>query len=64
MRAPLARMLVAGRWMRGVYGGVKGVTFGWVLLLQPVPPLHPEALATWGPTLDAGPTAAGPMGRQ
>ena len=53
MRAPLARMLVAGRWMRGVYGGVKAVTFGWVLLLQPLPQLYPEVWATWAPTFQA-----------
>jgi CDP-diacylglycerol--glycerol-3-phosphate 3-phosphatidyltransferase len=51
MRTPIARTLVAARWMRGVYGAVKAVTFGWVLMMQPLPTLYPHAWAQWSPVL-------------
>ena len=47
MRSPLGRFLVAGRFMRGLYGTIKAVTFAWVLLLQPLPSLVPEFWADW-----------------
>jgi CDP-diacylglycerol--glycerol-3-phosphate 3-phosphatidyltransferase len=51
MRTPIARTLVAARWMRGVYGATKAVTFGWVLMMQPLPTLYPHAWAQWSPVL-------------
>jgi CDP-diacylglycerol--glycerol-3-phosphate 3-phosphatidyltransferase len=51
MRSPWGRLLVAGRFMRALYGTVKAVTFGWVLLLQPLPALVPEAWAAWSEVL-------------
>ena len=47
MRSPWGRFLVAGRFMRALYGTAKAVTFGWVLLLQPVPQLEPSLWAAW-----------------
>jgi CDP-diacylglycerol--glycerol-3-phosphate 3-phosphatidyltransferase len=47
MRSPWGRFLVAGRFMRALYGAVKAVTFGWVLLLQPLPALVPSFWAAW-----------------
>jgi CDP-diacylglycerol--glycerol-3-phosphate 3-phosphatidyltransferase len=51
MRSPLGRFLVAGRFMRAMYGALKAVTFGWVLLLQPLPVLVPELWAEWATVL-------------
>lgn len=42
MRTRWGRFLVAGRFMRGFYGAVKLVTFGWLFLIQPWPALYPE----------------------
>lgn len=53
VRGPLARMLVAGRWMRGGYGALKATTFAWVLLLQPWPKLFPQTWALWSTHLQA-----------
>lgn len=53
VRGPLARMLVAGRWMRGGYGALKATTFAWVLLLQPWPQLFPQTWAQWSAHLQA-----------
>jgi CDP-diacylglycerol--glycerol-3-phosphate 3-phosphatidyltransferase len=36
--------------MRGFYGLVKAVTFGWIFLVQPWPTLFPELWANWGDT--------------
>jgi CDP-diacylglycerol--glycerol-3-phosphate 3-phosphatidyltransferase len=47
MRSPWGRFLVAGRFMRALYGTVKAVTFGWVLLLQPLPQLDPPLWTAW-----------------
>ncbi|WP_119462446.1 CDP-alcohol phosphatidyltransferase family protein [Rhodospirillaceae bacterium SYSU D60014] len=47
MQSPLGRFLVAGRFMRGSYGAVKAVTFGWIFLVQPWPRLDPELWAAW-----------------
>ncbi len=57
MRTPIARTLVAARWMRGVYGVVKAATFGWVLMLQPLPTLYPQAWAQWSPMFHSVTTA-------
>ncbi len=53
MKTPLGRFLVAGRFMRGFYGTLKAATFGWVLLLQPLPALAPDLWADWSGALDA-----------
>ena len=45
MRSPWGRFIVAGRFMRGFYGALKAVTFGWVFLIQPWPELFPELWA-------------------
>jgi CDP-diacylglycerol--glycerol-3-phosphate 3-phosphatidyltransferase len=42
LTTPWARALVASRAMRALYGAVKGFTFAWVLLLQPLPHLAPD----------------------
>ncbi len=42
-----ARLLVAGRFMRGLYNTAKMTTFGLVLLVQPLPALIPEVWADW-----------------
>src|SRR3546814_10608760 len=47
MQSPLGRFLVAGRFMRGFYGALKAVTFGWIFLVQPWPRLDPELWAAW-----------------
>lgn len=52
MRSPLGRQLVAGRFMRGLYGALKAVTFGWIFLLQPWPRLDPALWALWSGALE------------
>ena len=50
MRSPWGRFIVAGRFMRGFYGVVKAVTFGWIFLIQPWPTLFPGLWTRWGGT--------------
>jgi len=57
VKSPLSRFLVAGRFMRGLYGTVKALTFGWVLLIQPWPVLYPGIWAGHWPTFDVVTTA-------
>lgn len=52
MRSPFGRALVASRWMRGLYGGLKALTFAWVLLWQPWPALQPLQWAAWAQGID------------
>lgn len=52
MRSALGRFLVAGRFMRGFYGGLKAVTFGWLFLIQPWPRLDPGSWAAWAPMVE------------
>jgi CDP-diacylglycerol--glycerol-3-phosphate 3-phosphatidyltransferase len=52
MRTPIGRHLVASRWMRGLYGTVKAVTFGWVLFWQPWPILDPTLWARWSAPIE------------
>ncbi len=52
MRSPWGRLLVAGRFMRGFYGGLKAVAFGWIFLIQPWPALYPELWAHWSAILE------------
>ncbi len=47
MRSPWGKRLVSGRIMRAAYGTVKALTFGWVLLLQPLPLLLPADWNQW-----------------
>jgi CDP-diacylglycerol--glycerol-3-phosphate 3-phosphatidyltransferase len=53
MQSRWGRVLVAGRWMRGLYGTLKAATFGWIFLLQPVPQLAPNLWAAWSMHLQA-----------
>lgn len=53
LRSPLGRFLVAGRFMRGLYGAVKAVAFSWLLLLHPLPVLVPEWWAAWSGVLES-----------
>ncbi len=47
MRSPIGRFLVAGRFMRGMYGTIKAIAFGWLLLIQPLPDLAPAFWGEW-----------------
>jgi CDP-diacylglycerol--glycerol-3-phosphate 3-phosphatidyltransferase len=49
MNSGLGRFLVAGRFMRGFYGALKAVAFGWLLALQPWPLLHATSWNEWAP---------------
>lgn len=52
MRSRIGRFLVAGRFMRGLYGTLKAATFGWLFLLQPWPSLAPARFAEWAPLIE------------
>jgi CDP-diacylglycerol---glycerol-3-phosphate 3-phosphatidyltransferase len=45
IHSQLGRVLVSGRFIRGLYGALKAVTFGWIFFLQPMPTLFPEIWA-------------------
>jgi CDP-diacylglycerol--glycerol-3-phosphate 3-phosphatidyltransferase len=47
MEHPLARWLVAGRFMRAFYAVVKAHAFCWLLLIQPMPSMVPGFWARW-----------------
>jgi CDP-diacylglycerol--glycerol-3-phosphate 3-phosphatidyltransferase len=50
MKSRLGRMLVGGRVMRGTYNTAKIATFGWVLMIQPMPTVYPgywSAMESW-----------------
>jgi CDP-diacylglycerol--glycerol-3-phosphate 3-phosphatidyltransferase len=47
MRSSLGRYLVASRFMRGMYGTIKAIAFGWLLLIQPLPDLAPAFWGEW-----------------
>lgn len=53
MRSRIGRFLVSGRFMRGFYGTVKALAFGWLLAFQPVPALWPAFWAQWGGLLES-----------
>lgn len=53
MSSPWGQFIVGGRLMRGLYGTVKALTFGWVLLCQPWPSLDPALWADWAQTASA-----------
>jgi CDP-diacylglycerol---glycerol-3-phosphate 3-phosphatidyltransferase len=44
IHSQLGRVLVSGRFMRGLYGALKAAAFGWIFFLQPLPALFPQ---TW-----------------
>jgi len=48
MESALGKWLVAGRFMRALYASVKATAFCWLLLLQPLPVLAPEAWRDFG----------------
>lgn len=50
MRSPWGRFIVAGRFMRGFYGVIKAITFGWIFMIQPWPALFPDLWASWSGT--------------
>lgn len=52
MRSPWGQALVAGRFMRSLYGVVKALTFGWVLLFQPLSSLNRELWLVWHDTIE------------
>jgi CDP-diacylglycerol--glycerol-3-phosphate 3-phosphatidyltransferase len=47
MRSPVARFLVAGRFMRAFYAVMKAIAFCWLLLMQVLPDLLPSIWAEW-----------------
>lgn len=47
MRTSWGRFLVAGRFMRALYGILKAVTFGWIFFIQPWPELFPQVWLQW-----------------
>ena len=53
MRSAAGRFLVAGRFMRGLYGTVKAVAFAWILAFQPAPDLWPGFWSQSGATVTA-----------
>ncbi len=53
MVSPWGQFIVGGRLMRGLYGTVKALTFGWVLFWQPWPALEPTVWDKWAQTADA-----------
>lgn len=53
MRSRWGRLLVAGRFARGLYGALKLAAFGWLFLIQPWPALYPELWNAWKATLAA-----------
>lgn len=42
MRSKIGKFIVAGRFMRLLYGTLKAVTFGYIFLIQPWPQLFPN----------------------
>jgi CDP-diacylglycerol--glycerol-3-phosphate 3-phosphatidyltransferase len=42
MHSPLGRLLVSSHFSRGFYNTVKIATFGWVLMIQPMPTVYPD----------------------
>ena len=47
MRSRVGRFLVASRSMRGLYGGLKAVTFAWLLAQGPLAYFEPALWARW-----------------
>ena len=51
MKSRLGRFLVAGRFMRGLYGGLKAVAFAWLLSITPLAYFQPELWAAQAGTV-------------
>lgn len=51
MRTRLGKFIVSGRFMRGFYGTVKAIAFGWLFLIQPWPELYPALWSRWSEML-------------
>jgi len=51
MKSRLGRFLVAGRFMRGLYGGLKAVTFAWLLSMTPLAYFQPDLWAARAGTM-------------
>ena len=47
MRSRVGRFLVAGRFMRGLYGAVKAAAFAWLLAQAPLAHFAPDLLTAW-----------------
>lgn len=47
LETPMGKWLVAGKFMRAFYAALKGTTFCWLLLIQPLPVLWPEIFTDW-----------------
>lgn len=50
MQSSLGRLLVSSHFSRGFYNTVKIATFGWVLMIQPMPAVYPDYwadIASW-----------------
>jgi len=52
MRSRLGHFLVAGRFMRGLYGTVKAFAFSWILLIQPVQTIWPGFWVVWSDVIN------------
>jgi len=53
MKTGLGKFIVSGRFMRGFYGTVKALAFGWLFLIQPWPALYPVFWSHWSGILTA-----------
>ena len=52
VQSSVGRFIVASRSMRLFYAAIKAISFAYILLIQPLPPLLPEFYATWSMTID------------
>jgi len=50
--SPVARWLVAGRFMRIFYAVLKAVAFCWLLLILPLPAVRPDVWTDWGQVMN------------
>lgn len=47
LHSRIGNWLVSGRFMRGFYAAIKGITFGWLFFVLPMPELVPKIWAEW-----------------
>jgi CDP-diacylglycerol--glycerol-3-phosphate 3-phosphatidyltransferase len=52
MKSPIGRFIVAGGFMRIFYGVMKAASFGYILLIQPLPALLPGFYEEWSTKID------------
>ncbi len=57
MRSRVGRFLVAGRFMRGSYNGVKATAFTWIFLTRALPALAPGFWSEWQASIETATTA-------